>query len=243
MFVPPPDGRRIRVVSRLASAVIPRHTLTLLRWELYLAWVRLRAAGARRRFVGRQNLLVTVGCGTRAQPGWVNIDAVRLPGVTLVYDCRRQLPFEDNSTRAIVAEHFLEHVDYTEEAQGFLSECQRVLQPGGVLRIAVPDAEQYLQAYAGGGWEALVRLRPLREGRIDAYFKCAYHTRMELINVVFRQGGQHKFAYDFETLALLLGRCGFASIVRRQFNDSALPEWRMDSPRRATESLYVEAIK
>ena len=49
---------------------------------------------------------------------------------------------------AIYASHMLEHLDRA-EARSFLAECRRVLKPGGILRLAVPDlrnaAYQYLQ--------------------------------------------------------------------------------------------------
>jgi predicted SAM-dependent methyltransferase len=152
------------------------------------------------------------------------------------------LPFADGSVRGLFAEHFFEHVDYTEEVPSLLSECHRVLQPGGRMRIIVPDAEQYMRAYLSEGWEALAALRPLHEGRVDHYFRCRYNTKMELINVVFRQGGQHKFAYDFETMKFVLEQFGFVDVRREQFGHSQMPELCIDSPRRATESLYVEAI-
>jgi predicted SAM-dependent methyltransferase len=118
-----------------------------------------------------------------------------------------------------------------------------VLQPGGVLRIIVPDAERYLRAYCDGGWDTLAQLRPLDAGRIDRFFGCRYRTKLELINQVFRQGHAHKYAYDYETLEFLLHRYGFSQVERREFGQSRLAELFIDQPRRASESLYVEAVK
>jgi predicted SAM-dependent methyltransferase len=80
--------------------------------------------------------------------------------VNCIYDCRRDLPFADASATVIFTEHFFEHIDYCEEVLVFLSECWRVLEPGGVIRIAVPDAEKYIRAYCSEGWEELARGRP-----------------------------------------------------------------------------------
>jgi hypothetical protein len=66
---------------------------------------------------------------------------------------------------------------------------------------------------------------------------------MELINVIFRQEQEHKFAYDFETIELLLKRHGFNEVTKREFRQSANPELSIDSEGRAAESLYVEAKK
>lgn len=222
--------------------VIPLHTLRPLRYELHLAWVRLHARAVRRRFDRARDLLVNVGCGDRGQPGWVNVDGFRAPGVTCVFDCRSGLPFPDGAARAIFSEHLLEHLDYAEEAPWFLRECHRVLERGGVLRIIVPDAEQYLRAYVADGWTPLLRFRQEQNGMQTEDIR-NLATKMELINELFRQGFQHRFAYDYETLELLLRRSGFETVRRQRFGCSVMPELAIDLPERAAESLYTEAIK
>jgi len=160
-----------------------------------------------------------------------------------VYDCRKHLPFDDNSVRYIFSEHFFEHVDYCEEVPFFLSDCYRVLQPGGVIRIIVPDTEKYIRAYCREGWDELARIRPLGPERSDAYFGSTYNTKMELLNVVFRQYFGHKFAYDFATLEFLLRRYGFSQVQRQSFGRSLWPDLCIDTREREFESLYVEAVK
>jgi predicted SAM-dependent methyltransferase len=166
-----------------------------------------------------------------------------LPGVNCIYDCRTSLPFADESATCIFTEHFLEHIDYCEEIPLFVSECYRVLKPGGVIRIIVPDAEKYIRAYCHGGWEELDRIRPLGPEHTDAYFGSKYHTQMELLNVVFRQESEHKFAYDFQTLQFVLQRYGFSQVHRQEFRRSVLPQLALDRAERASESLCVEAVK
>jgi predicted SAM-dependent methyltransferase len=145
--------------------------------------------------------------------------------------------------KCIFCEHFFEHIDYTEEVPYFLSECHRVLKPGGVIRLIVPDIEKYLRAYSVGGWEDLSKIRPLKTNHTDYYGGSQYNTRMELINVLFRQGHEHKFAYDEETLEFVLRRYGFRTVLRQEFGRSMMPELCLDQPTRACESLYVEAKK
>ena len=60
---------------------------------------------------------------------------------------------------------------------------------------------------------------------------------MEHINFHFRQGDQHRFAYDFSTLDQALAQVGFKNIKRRDFNP------KLDSLDRKMGSLYVEASK
>src|SRR5262249_16058923 len=140
-------------------------------------------------------------------------------------------------------EHVLEHFDYAEEVPCFLDECYRVLSDGGVLRIVVPDAGGYLEAYCRDGWDDISSLHPLDEERRDSLLHIKYNTKMELINDVFRKGWEHKYAYDFETLALALHKHGFHSIQKLAFGESHLPGGCIDNPRRARQSLYVEAVK
>lgn len=231
------------LVARLATSVFPEYILRQIKSELIMLSVRMRTGGAAAAFRGKRELLVNVGAGDAGHAGWVNVDRAPAPGVNCIYDARKRLPFEDNSVRGIFTEHFFEHIDYEEEVPPFLAECHRVLRPGGVIRIIVPDAESYIRAYVAGGWDQIAAIRPLVSDHADVHFPVRYNTRMELINVVFRQWEEHKFAYDFETLAFILGRARFRNIRRQNFGQSIAPEICLDLERRASESLYVEAMK
>ena len=208
-----------------------------------MARVRLASPLVRRRFRHADNILVNLGAGAQGKPGWINVDASALPGINCIYDMRRGLPFADCTVRGVFCEHFLEHVDYEEEAPMLLRECHRVLKPGGVVRIIVPDAEAYLRAYCDDGWDRLTLIRPLMPGHVDSYFGNRYDTKMEAVNMIFRQGTEHKFAYDAETLVALLRRCGFSHVEHQTFLRSVMPEVCLDQPMRASESLYVEGQK
>jgi predicted SAM-dependent methyltransferase len=224
---------RDRWPYRLVLKVAPLPVVQLLRYESRLAMTRLRSRGMRRAFRGAHDLLINVGCGYMGRAGWVNVDGVRLPGVTCVFDSRTGLPFPDNSARAIFSEHFLEHISYSADAPRFLSGCARVLRPDGILRLVVPDAEKYLHAYISPGWDEMRKLRGCG----------GFATKMEVLNEVFRQGIEHKFAYDYETLERLLLRCGFRKVERKEYGQSDLDVLRIDQYKRAAESLYVEATK
>jgi len=60
---------------------------------------------------------------------------------------------------------------------------------------------------------------------------------MHNLNYHFRQGKKHKYAYDFETLAQILSRAGFVSVVRRSFDPA------LDDEKRKLGTLYVDASK
>lgn len=235
----------MRRLRRMAYRLIPLpvHTINPLIFETKLLLTRLRSRGARRSFEGTQGLMVNIGPGPNGLPGWMNFDMFEAPNITCLYDCRKSLPLPDNSARGIFCEHVLEHMDYAEEVPRFLDECRRVLEPGGALRLIVPDAGRYLHAYCEGDWAPLEQLRSLKEDHVDPYINTRYETRMELINMVFRQDFEHKFAYDIETLHRLLERHGFSRVLPQRFGKSVMEGLAIDQPNHEAESLYMEAVK
>jgi predicted SAM-dependent methyltransferase len=227
---------------RLLLRLVPVHVWAVIRSEWHLAKVRLMSRVTSTAHLGNR-LLLNIGSGPDRRLGWVNVDIWPAPTIDVVYDCRKHLPFVAGSARCIFTEHFFEHLDYTEEVPSFLAECRRVLETRGVLRIVVPDAERYVRAYCSHGWTDMTALRSLGPDRSDPYLQGRYETKMELLNAVFHQGHEHKFAYDFETLAYLLKTAGFSQVIRQDFGKSIDVEYAIDRPERAPESLYVEAVK
>ena len=77
----------------------------------------------------------------------MNVDlAPAAPGI-LAHDLRRLLPFADHSFDAVYHAHVLEHLD-VQDAALFMKECVRVVNPGGVVRVVVPDLEAICRLYA-----------------------------------------------------------------------------------------------
>ncbi|MDG2013316.1 MAG: methyltransferase domain-containing protein [Pirellulaceae bacterium] len=98
---------------------------------------------------------LNVGCGAHFHPGWCNIDLVANHPDVIEYDIRGGLPFADNSFDAAYHSHVLEHLTPT-QGEALILECHRVIRPGGVLRVVVPDLEQISRIYLrmlGDAWE------------------------------------------------------------------------------------------
>jgi len=227
------------------AKVLPVHLVNQVTSELRLAAKRmLTARSVRKKLVSQKGGRINVGCGKNPIQGWINLDVFSQKDVWF-WDCRSGLPFSDGAVAAIYAEHFFEHLDLESEARPFLRECLRCLQPGGVLRLAVPDAGAYVRAYSGP-WEPLADIRPLlrtADGWRDGWLGEVYQTRMQFINTVFRQGYEHKYAYDAETLVLIMRQAGFSDVIVQQFGISIDPKMAPDTDARRKESLYVEGIK
>jgi len=86
-------------------------------------------------------LRLNLGSGTTPIPGFINVDALDdAPGVDVVADISQRLPFDDGAVDLVYASHLLEHFP-TDQVPELLAEWRRVLRPGGVLLVAVPDLE------------------------------------------------------------------------------------------------------
>ncbi|CAN5399792.1 hypothetical protein BH23BAC1_BH23BAC1_21180 [soil metagenome] len=232
-----------KFITRLIYKVIPRNVFLQFLNEFYFYRLRLKSSSQKKKFLRQFELKVNIGAGPKGKEGWINVDAYKQPGINCIYDCRTELPFQDESVDMIFCEHFVEHLDYTEEIPFFFTECKRVLKKGGVMRIIVPDTELYIKGYVEEGWESLKKVRPLTEDKEDYWMHFKYQNKMELLNIIFRQGIEHKYAYDYENMEYVLNRFGFSKVFRQKFNQSQLSELALDSPERGTESLYVEVVK
>jgi SAM-dependent methyltransferase len=89
------------------------------------------------------------GCGPKAAAGWLNCDLICAPGIDVRCDIRAGLPFASNSIGYAVAMHVLQDLPWAEIAPA-LAELNRVLRPGGILRLGLPDLERALAAYQRG---------------------------------------------------------------------------------------------
>lgn len=236
---------RHHVAMTILTRVLPNDVACQVAAELHISLRRaVYSRSSARRLGGLRGCRVNIGCGDQPTPGWVNLELQTSENV-FFWDCRRGLPFSDNTVAAIYSEHTFEHFEPETDGKLFLRECLRCLRPGGVLRLVVPDAGMYLRAY-GQAWESLVAIRQLEattNGWRDPWLGDTYRTKMQLVNAVFRQNGEHKYAYDEETLVLIVRDAGFARALPQSFGISIDPDMAPDSEARKTESLYVEAIK
>jgi predicted SAM-dependent methyltransferase len=111
---------------------------------------------------------VVIGSADRCGPGWIPTQEDFL---NLVEPADWERFFRPNSIAAMLAEHVWEHLT-KEEAQEAARRCFEYLQPGGYLRIAVPDGLHPDPAYLG--W---VRPGGASPGQISNDHKVLYTYR------------------------------------------------------------------
>jgi predicted SAM-dependent methyltransferase len=133
---------------------------------------------------------LNLGCGSRAHPDWINIDIEpAVPGV-IRHDLSRGIPLADRSCAAVYHSHLLEHLR-RDDALRMMRECFRVLEPGGIVRVATPDLERICATY-------LERLAAHRAGDASAAHDVEW-MRLELMDQMTREqsgGAMSAFLID-----------------------------------------------
>jgi SAM-dependent methyltransferase len=90
---------------------------------------------------GDGSVLLDLGAGHRQfrdlyeRHRYVGLDFKAYPGVAVVADLTRRLPLAEDAVDTVVLSNTLEHLP---EPELVLSECRRVLKPGGAVLIVVP---------------------------------------------------------------------------------------------------------
>ena len=196
-----------------ARNFVKSHTTYALRFALHqlfqeLAVVPRHVLGTRkaRSMVNGQSVKLNIGCGPNSRPGWLNIDLFddRAP---LHLDVRKKWPFPDGSASYVYSEHVFEHLEFYGEVPRFLAEAMRVLRTGGIFDVGVPDTQPALEAYGKPDhpwWEPGECWNPPDTCK----------THLDKINFHFRQGEQHKWAWDEEGLRMALQTAGFTAVEK-----------------------------
>lgn len=182
----------------------------------------------------RERKKLHFGSGTDIKPGFINIDMNGLEDIFL--DARNSLNIPDGSIEYIYSSHFVEHLEH-EDLLAHLKECHRVLRPGGVLRLGVPDFEKVFRSYCAGDKEFL----ETRRAALGSLFGLPGNLicAADFINKAVYEFGQHKTCLDPEKTRNLLIFCGFSAegISTKEFDQN------IDVPSRRELTFFVEACK
>lgn len=209
---------------------------------------------------------LNVGCGQTPTPGWKNYDnspsvlLARRPITAYVLDKLRMLngwqkefiafvqhsdirwadvtkriPEPDGSVEMVYSSHMLEHLDKAEAAR-FLQEVRRVLAPGGVFRLAVPDIRYLVHAY-------------LQHRDADRFIEQTMLTRpknvtwLQKLKYLWIGDRHHVWMYDGDSLCKLLTAAGFHNAQVMTPGTTMIDDpGELNLREREPESVFVEAL-
>jgi predicted SAM-dependent methyltransferase len=157
-------------------------------------WHSLEASG----------LALNIGTGGHDLTGWVNLDETK-PGDVLARV--PPAPFRDECFDEILMSHVVEHMTL-DDGRALIRECHRILKPGGVVTVIVPDAKIISLAYLAG--------------------QLGNETLNDLYVYSYCQESQHRWFYDRRTLNQLVTDAGFVGLRRlNRFTDARMmaPAW------------------
>jgi predicted SAM-dependent methyltransferase len=205
-----------------------------------------------------RRLRLNLGCGLLTDPSWVNVDgswnarlakhtilrrvitslgilpaekaAVPWSSEIFVHDVRKPLPFPAGSADAVYASHVLEHL-YREQGQQLIRESFRVLAPGGVVRIVVPDLSTIVREYLGerpfgdlsASQNVLSPADLFNERLLMRWPSPSRHNVVMRVYEAWQDFHSHKWMYDEWSLTSLLRSTGFVDVVRRNYSESLIP--------------------
>ena len=189
-----------------------------------------------------RGLYVQYGCGRCAPDAWLNFDASlrlrleRIRGLRMLLratvgilfpptarpgDIVRGLPVPDGAADGVYCSHVLEHLP-RDDVPIALRNTFRMLRPGGVFRLVVPDLQWRARRYL----DAATRADPTAADRFLESSALGARSRPRTPAAVIRNllgKSAHLWMYDFAALERLLAEAGFGGIRRCTIGDSGDP--------------------
>jgi predicted SAM-dependent methyltransferase len=140
--------------------------------------------------------------GMVAKDGWRILNVQPGDGVDFVGNVADLSGFANEEFDEVYASHVIEHLGFRTELPAALSGIYRILKPGGVFQMSVPDLEVLCRIFLNEGLEA--------------------NDRFKIMSIMF--GGQtdahdfHKVGLTWEFAQHFLGQAGYERITRvREF--------------------------
>ena len=197
---------------------------------------------------------INIGSSGRQFPGWVHLDRERVPGAQLC-DVRLGIPFGNATVDVAVASHVIEHLHPFNELPFVLQEVFRVLKPGGVFRVAVPDLVKLVSAYEDHSSPPSQATMALAESQRELkdyvgvmYSEMPAALRFSVIcfgnNSKMPYYDGHQWIADLEALQWVLRRAGFTDVRPVEPQESRFPGLMTTyQDVEAAEEIVVEATR
>tara|TARA_R110000751_G_scaffold145624_2_gene249187 strand:+ start:25 stop:645 length:621 start_codon:yes stop_codon:yes gene_type:complete len=176
------------------------------------------------------NIRLNLGCASRLLEGYTNIDMDSLEDITkrypnLIINNKQKflqgdvlsLPFEDSSVSEVRADAILEHMSFLEEPL-FFKEVTRVLKPGGIINISVPDFENMVTKWleAEDNWKDFFRNddKAIQQEHWFGQYSYSWESRWGYLIAGFfgpqnGEGQFHKNAYTEAKILAIYEKLGF----------------------------------
>ena len=210
-----------------------------------------------------------LGCGLVAPDNWLNVDGslqivfarrphlkrllvglriyprtqaeIPWPPNILRLNLRKSLPFKDERFTAVYSSHTFEHL-YRDDALTLARECHRVLKPGGVCRIVVPDLTVTIQRYLQNS--SLEEVNDAADQMMDELGLYPRSSKRGILGAYHNLTSfhSHKWMYDAKSLKQLLAEVGFVDITNPTAFEGRLPELQqIESPSRVLNGAGIIA--
>lgn len=186
-----------------------------------------------------------------------------MPANILVHNLAKGIPFETESIDAVYHSHMLEHLD-RDVAPGFLLEVKRVLKPGGIQRIVVPDLQLLCRRYLShlescdrdsqeipkhDGYVSAIIEQCVRKEGTGSTLQPPLRRMVEnaMRGDARRRGETHQWMYDRVNLSAVLTELGYKNPRQQDYRTSLITNWNdigLDLDAQGNEykpgSLYME---
>ena len=162
------------------------------------------------------NKFLYVGCGNHRLIGFTHVEidfsktyskgtVVKPPEI--LCDITKKIPLGDNSVELIYSSETMEHLKYR-EFLNHLIESHRILMMGGIVRICVPDLDQFVLKFIErkADIENEKKFRPQ-----DPDFPISNYSELFVNEIMYED---HFYNHNFETLSACLKTVGFGEIKR-----------------------------
>ena len=214
---------------------------------------------------------LNLGCGLQCPKGWINIDSsigvklskrpllkkiiysivpasVGLPNAdwpenTMWMDLTKPFNFKNESVDIVYSSHTFEHLTY-EETTFVLKECYRILKPGGLIRVIVPDFQIFIDDYLENKAKD-PSLAAFKFHQTSGYFEIPVpNTFKGLLKFYFKRKNNHAFLYDKAGLHYQFDKAGFKNLDFMMYGKSKINDIQeIDIESRFKGAICIEGKK
>jgi predicted SAM-dependent methyltransferase len=164
---------------------------------------------------------IDIGCGGNFEDGFLYVDTFPKDSIKPEYQSRYFsldiLNCSDSELQElglfdlVRMQHSLEHFTY-EEGQRVLINCGKLLKPGGLLLITVPDLEIHINKYLTNDYENWHGFKQWANRRIPEGAPRSFYFSIFAYSMSYES---HKWCYDYEGLLYQINSLSIYSNIKR----------------------------